>query len=226
MNRARAIVSATAVALVLSACAASASPAPDPEALLRTATGNARSASSVHLSGTGGCAGTAFTTDMLLLEDGRAAGQVTLGGTVLNIVSTPERLYVNAPAQFWTVQAGPAASRAIGSKWVDMPRSGNPCLVAVSSMRDVVANYLGYTGAVKLLDGSTYQGQPARLVSVGTSTGIWLSNATKPYPLAVKAPDTSTDMAFTDWGADASIVVPPALDVISSVSLPRRAATK
>ena len=208
--------------LMIAGCSQSQAAPPDPATLLAKATANARAASSVHVTGSGGCTGTAFKVDMQLRKDGVGAGQVTLGNTVLSLVTTPTKLFVNAPQDFWTAQANADAAKAIGTKWVDMPQAGNPCLVALGTMKNVLDNYLGQTGTPTLVSGSTYNGQPARLVAVGTTVGIWLSNAETSYPLAVKSPDTSTDISFADWGAAVEVVIPPAHDVISTATLPKK----
>ena len=216
----RAMLVLAVVALTaLTACSRAAAE-PDPAALLSTAKANAQAASSVHMTGSGGCNGTAFSTDMQLRKDGSGAGAITLDGQKLSVVTTKDALYVNATSDFWTAQSGKAAAAKIGTHWVSLPKAGNVCLAALGSMSDVMSNYLGYDGTPKLLAGTAYKGSPARLVGIGDSTGFWISTSTT-LPLAVRDTAAQTNITFSDWGSDASVIVPPASDVVAASSLPK-----
>jgi hypothetical protein len=193
---------------------------PDPAQLLSTAKANATAAESVHMTGSGGCNGTAFSTDMQLRKDGSGAGTVTLAGQKVSVVTTKDALYVNAPKEFWTSQSGAKAAALIGSHWVSLPKTGNVCLAVLGSKEDVVANYLGYDGTPALLAGSSFKGTPAHLVGIGSSTGFWIADESG-LPLAVKDTAAQTDVTFSDWGADVTVTVPPASDVVASTSLPK-----
>ena len=216
--RARLVLGVVAL-MALTACSRAAAD-PDPAGLLSSAKANATAQSSVHMTGTGGCSGTAFSTDMQLHKDGSGAGAITYGGQKLSIVTTKDSLYVNAPSKFWKSQSGPAAAAKIGTHWVSLPKASNVCLAALGSMSDVLANYLGYDGKPKLLAGTSYKGTAARLVGVGSTTGVWIATDTT-LPIAVKDSAAQTDVAFSDWGSGASVIVPPASDVISSSTLPK-----
>jgi len=216
--RARLVLALVAVT-ALTGCSRAAAE-PDATALLSSAKANAQAASSVHVTGSGGCNGTTFSTDMQLRKDGSGAGAVTLDGQKVQVVTTRDALFVNAPRDFWTAQSGKAAAARIGTHWVSLPKAGNVCLAALGSMSDVITNYLGYDGTAKLLAGTNFDGTPARLVGIGASTGFWIATATS-LPIAVKDSTAQTDVAFTDWGADVSVTVPPPSDVVVGSTLPK-----
>jgi hypothetical protein len=191
----------------------------DPSYLLTQARANALAATAVHMRGTGQCDLGAFVVDMDLRKDGLAAGSVQVAGETINLVSTKEAVYMHASRAFWLTQASSEDADRIGTKWVKVAKGASACLTALSDYSLAMTNYLDYPGTPTLLDGTSMQGEPARLVGLGADVSMWVASSGTLLPLNVHDGSTDTDITWSDWGADPAVVVPQADNVVDGRTL-------
>lgn len=190
-----------------------ASPASD---VLSTAISNAKAQTSVRLVGTGSCPDGAFTVDMHLRSDENASGTITLGKDALSVVSTPDALYVQGPATFWTALASTAAATTVGQRWVKLPRTASTCIAAITSFSTVLANYLGYPGAPTKQPSSIVFGTPAVLLQLPNDVSFWVGTQGTPLPVRITDPAAPTALSLVDWGKPVAATVPSTADIVDS----------
>ena len=190
------------------AATGSSAPSVDPAYLLDQARANARGAEAVHVRGTGQCDLGSFVVDMDLRKDGLGAGSVQVAGQTINLVATPDAVYLHGSRAFWLSQVSSGDAARIGARWVKVAKGASPCLTALSDFSLVTANYLDYPGTPELLQGTSMLGTPARLVGLGPDVSIWVSSTGTLLPLNVHDVSTNTDITWSGWGTKAEVVVP------------------
>jgi len=225
-----------ALALVLSACSTSsqgnigdATPAEDnaisaaaPSEILAQAKKNAMAQSSFHIKGVGQCPDSSFTVDMKLRSDEFGVGTVRLGSDSLELVTTPDGVYVRAPKAFWAAQKSGAVATTIGDHWVKFAKASNPCLTALGSFSTVIANYLGYTETPTKQVGGAVFTVPAVQLQFSASASVWVASRGVPLPVEVDDTSISTQISLGEWGAVVSVTAPLPTDVIEASTLPSK----
>jgi hypothetical protein len=226
MGRIRALGAAIVVATALSAC--SSSPAAtggngtgdeSAAAVLAQASKNAQAQSTVHIRGNGACPNGPFFADVVLTKDGQAAGSVKFGPDTLSLIRTPQALYINGPAAFWTTQISASAAQRIGTKWVKFSPASNACLGALTDFSRVLDNYLGYTGSPTKKSGGTILTVPATQLVFSPAVSIWVASRGTPLPVHVDDANAGTALAFGEWSSAEHITLPPSTEVIDSTAV-------
>jgi hypothetical protein len=99
-------------------------------------------AGSTHIAGSVTSSGQTESID-LDLQGSDASGTVGEGGQNLKLISTGGKVYVQAPAEFWTAQGLPAAAGSqLGGKWVIVPQEAASSLnsFTLKSLTDELRN--------------------------------------------------------------------------------------
>ncbi|MEI6373532.1 MAG: hypothetical protein WCP26_07085 [Actinomycetes bacterium] len=193
--------------------------APD---IVKTASTNATAATSVHLQGDGTCPSGKFHADLALSNDGLGQGEVKFSPYTLKMVSTPKTLYLQAEPAFWATMTTDADAAKVGSKWVAVPASGNPCLAALGSLQSVVAAYLTFTGIPVKEKSLSVHGVPAQLVSISPDITLWVSAVGTPLPVQMSEVSSQTKMLFSEWSKPVVITVPKSSDTIDASTLAKK----
>lgn len=187
--------------------------------ILETARTAARAQSSVHLTGSGSCPKAPFVADLRLRSDGQGAGTVTMFASTIDLVSTPDALYLRAPQGFWEAQTTKEKAASIGTKWVKLTPAANPCMTALGSFSAVMDNYLGWPGTPTKEKSNAVHGVPAQLLLLPPDVSFWVATTGNPLPVFVGEDTLNTKITFGEWGAPVEVVVPPENDVIDGSTL-------
>ena len=187
--------------------------------VLADASSAARSASSVHVSGTVSSAGTPIVLDLSLTHDKGATGSLSTNGLKFDLVRIGDTLYVRGSDAFYKHFAGAVAAQLLHNKWLkgSATKSRLSSLVPLTNIDTLFARI--DTGHGKLTnDGKkTYKGQPVvEIRDISDNSKLLVAATGKPYPVAITGGNKahSGTIAFDDWNKSVSLSAPSnALDI-------------
>jgi hypothetical protein len=186
--------------------------------VLADADAAARSASSVHVSGTISSNGTPIVLDLSLTHSQGAKGSMSTNGLKFDLVRVGDTLYIKGSDAFYKQFAGPAAQLLHG-KWLkgSATKSRLSSLVPLTNIDTLFAKIA--TGHGKLAnDGKkNYKGQQVvELRDTSDGSKLLVAATGKPYPVAITGGNkgqTGT-ITFDDWNADVPLSAPSnAIDI-------------
>ncbi len=187
--------------------------------ILESAKAAAKEATSVKLAVVTDSDGTEVRTDLSISD---AGSQGTLGqpdGASVEVVSTPDTIYVKGDA-FAQSLGGEAAAQTQG-KWVSIP-TDNPAaqsFTGLNSIDSFVDNVLTTPKSLTKGDEKDLNGTPAIALKSDQGT-LWVATTGEPYPLQIDAPEgTKGQLTLTEWNVPVSISVPPADQVVDITSI-------
>lgn len=187
--------------------------------ILDSAKAAAKDATSVKLSVVTESEGNEVRTDLTISDQG---SQGTLGqpaGGNVEVVSTPDTIYVKGDA-FAQSLGGDTAAQVQG-KWVSIP-SDNPAaqsFTGLDSIDSFVDNVLTTPKNLTKGEEKDLEGTPA--ISLKSDQGVlWVATTGEPYPLQIDAPEgTKGKLTLSDWNAPVDIAVPPSDQVVDISTL-------
>lgn len=155
-------------------------------------------AGSVHLAGSVTSSGQTEKID-LDLEGQDARGTIGMDGQNLELISAGGKVFVQAPAEFWTAQGLPAgAGSQLGGKWVTVPQDAASSLdtFTLKSLTDELRNPSDSKIKDKVAGGSL---KGAKVVTVSQDNGSTVDVAAEgtPYPLQFQNKGGSDTGALT-----------------------------
>lgn len=183
------------------------------EQILAAAKAAALAQSSVHLRTV---ASDSATFDVTVVKDVGGFGSITSDGTTMELVRTPQTLYMKAPATEWESRLNAAAAGVIGTKWVAIGSSDSSYsdLGDVLAYSDMLGDLLTPDTAITKGQTATFDGAPA--VGLVSSDGtMWVATTGQPLPLGIEVGSTGNKATFSEWGAAVTLPVPAADQVIS-----------
>lgn len=177
----------------------------------------AKSASSVHLSGTVVSGGGTYTLDMRLKGDG-GSGSVTSKNGTFRLLRVGEHLFLKADAAFWSRQDGSgsgdgSAAGKLDGKYVKVP-SGDPAYQRFSGFtdKDVLLDGLLTLHGTLTTDGHHEQGG-VRTIRIagdkGAGGSLDVSLEGSPYPLLLVRAGNAGTLRLSEWGKDFTLAEPP-----------------
>ena len=227
----------TAAATLLAGCsggpggATSTSPSPNgvehlaADQILTEAKAAARSASSVHVSGT-----QSGTTVDLTVGRNTAVGTVMQGGLTVQLLAVDGKTYIKGDQAFWDTSAGAGAGAALAGKWVvaGATTADTSALASFTDIGRVIDQVLAPTGPLTRTGVTTVDGQ--RVVGItSTDNGdiLYVALDGPPYPVRIDpggsaAPSLGpapTPPTFSAWNAPL-VVHPPPPDQVVDLSKP------
>ena len=188
--------------------------------ILARAKAAAKSASSVHLSGT-----ESGTTVDLSVGRNVATGTVTEGGLTVALLAVGGTTYVRAGAAFWDSTSGAASANALAGKWVvaGSATGGASALVSFTDIGRVVDQVLAPTGPLTRTPVSTLDGR--RVIGVTSSQDgdtLYVALDGPPYPVRIVpaggalagAGSAVAPPTFSAWNAPVVVHSPPPDQVV------------
>lgn len=180
-----------------------------------------KSASSVHLKGSGSSEGQTFEIDMRYGEGQKAFGTITSSGQTIELRRDGQTVYMKADAKFWQSSAGAEAAKLLAGKYLKAPLTDQrvAALATFTDKDTFTSQVLKPDGSVTKGDTKTIRGTEAvGLRSGGTSGGtLYIATQGEPLPLQI-LPDTAGGEAgqldFLDYGEPVTVETPPAAQTI------------
>jgi hypothetical protein len=189
--------------------------------ILARAKAAAKSASSVHLSGT-----ESGTTVDLSVGRNIATGTVTEGGLTVALLAVGGTTYVRASAAFWDSTSGAASASALAGKWVvaGSATGGASALVSFTDIGRVVDQVLAPTGPLTRTQVSTLDGR--RVIGVTSSQDgdtLYVALDGPPYPVRIVpaggasagSGSAAGPPTFSAWNAPVVVHSPPPDQVVN-----------
>jgi hypothetical protein len=179
----------------------------------------AKSAPSVHLSGTVVSSGSTYTLDMRL-KGGGGTGSVTSKNGTFRLLRVGEHLFVKADAAFWNQEDGQgggggsaAAADKLDGKYVKVP-AGDPAYQRFSGFtdKDVLLDGLLALHGTLAADGQSEQNgvRTIRITGDKGSGGVLdVSLEGTPYPLRLVRAGNAGTLRLSEWGKDFALAEPP-----------------
>ncbi|MCC3772187.1 hypothetical protein [Streptomyces sp. UNOC14_S4] len=201
----------------------------DPAKIQDKARTAARSADTVHLSGSVVSQGRTYKIDMRLKKDG-GTGRVSSDASAFELLRVGDELYVKAPAAFWAHGGdkgsdkgdkggnGAAAAEKLEKKYVKVP-SADPAYQQFKGFTDknvLLDGLLGLHGKLARGDHATVGGVRTIRVTGGGGSGgtLDVSLTGTPYPIRVQRAGGAGQLELTDWGQDFALSVPAKGDIV------------
>ena len=176
----------------------------------KTATGNAKS---VHVSGSTVTGGTPVTLDLSLSAGQGGTGTFSQSGLSVQLIATPNTIYLKGTPAFWQKFGGSAASQLLAGKWLKAPAS-NGSFSGIAQLADfhkLLGTALAQHGTLAKSGTSTVNGQPVVAVKDTTQGGtLYVATTGQPYPveLAKTSGADSGKLSFDQWNAPVTITPP------------------
>lgn len=191
----------------------------DATQILDKAKAAASAATSVTVAVVQDNAGTEVRTDLTLSDQGSTGTLGQPDGQAVELIGTPEAIYVKGGAFTQTLGAENAA--ALEGKWLSVPKD-NPAaqsFAGLGSVKEFVDTTLAAPPELKKLDVKDVDGTQA--VGLESAQGtLWIATTGEPYPIQITAPEgQSGTMTLTGWNAPVTITPPPADEVVDIASL-------
>lgn len=192
--------------------------AKSPDAIVAAAATAARSAKSVHVSGSIDSGGMPISLDMSLVTGKGGSGRMSLNGESFRIIVVDQKVYINGSDAFWQRLGGSAAVQLFRGKWLTGPISGQ--FGGVAQLTDVTTLFnklLSSHGTLAKGATSTIGGQKVIAVRDTTKGGtLYVATTGNPYPIQISGASggTSGRMVFDRYNQPVSLSAPAnAVDV-------------
>jgi hypothetical protein len=172
----------------------------------------AKTASSVHVSGSGFSGSQPIQVDLTLGSDG-ANGSLTLGGLEVEIIRAEGNTYIRGSDAFYKHYAGAAAAQLLHDRWLKVPASSGQLkqLGTFTSTDGFFKTLSSGHGKLVNLGLKTYKGQQVVAVhDAKKNATLYVAATGKPYPVAiVKAQGKNTGtLTFSQWNEPFSVSPP------------------
>ena len=177
-------------------------------------------AESVRITGSIPDEGEVIDIDIAIDADAGATGSVTLGGQMLDLIVTPERVYIKGDDAFYADLGGDAAAQLLAGKWLSMPADDEDAkdLAQFADLEQFAAIFDDEGADVEKGDTGEIDGTPAigLVQSNDTEPGVlWVASEGEPYPLRLEnAEDESQFIDFRDYGEPVEITAPSSDEAI------------
>ena len=169
-----------------------------------------RSATSVHVHGTGVVDGSAHQIDMRI-EGASGTGTLMLDGTRLDITKVGNVTWIKASRRALKALGVPPALRRAGAgRWLELDPERVTSLEGFS-VKDLAAQLTSYESPLKAGVGqATLDGRKVVVVSKQDGSRLFVANTGVAYPLHGDSTrsDGSWRLDFTEYGADFRITAP------------------
>lgn len=150
-----------------------------------------------------------------------AQGTVTNAQGSLELLATPDTIYIKGDAKFNESYGGQGGAALLEGKWLSIP-ADNP---QATPFRGLVSLETFFDGLL------TPESTPTKVApkdvngvrSVGLKTDagtLWVATTGEPYPVAIEpAEGQQGSVTMTDWNAPVTITAPPADQVVDVTKL-------
>lgn len=191
----------------------------DAKKILEQAREAASAATSVTVAVVQDNAGTEVRTDLTLSDQGSTGTLGQPDGQAVEIIATPDTIFVKGTAFAQTLGAENAA--ALEGKWLSVPKD-NPAaqsFAGLGSVKEFVDTTLATPADLKKLPTKDVGGTEA--VGLQSEQGtLWIATTGEPYPLEITAPEgASGTLTMSNWNAPVTITPPPADEVVDISTL-------
>jgi hypothetical protein len=178
----------------------------------------ARTASSVHVSGTISSNGTPIVLDLTMTHSKGAKGSMSTNGLKFDLVRIGDTLYIRGSDAFYRQFAGPAA-RLLHGKWLkgSATHSRLSSLVPLTNIDALFAKIASGHGKLANDGKKTYKGrQVVELRDTSDGSKLLVAATGKPYPVAITGGNKgqSGTILFDRWNDSVSLSAPSnAIDI-------------
>jgi hypothetical protein len=184
------------------------------ERILADARDAARGASSVHVAGRVPTDGQTATIDVRLVAGRGGAGNLTLGGTAVDLVQIGDDVYLKGGRGLFERSGAPSGVvQLLAGKWFKAPSSGSfASLSQLTDMRKLLDSLLKpRTGSISKAGLSRVNGTPTVVLRSDDGT-LDVSLRGQPYPLLVQSRAGSGAargrVTFSEWNQPVQLTAP------------------
>lgn len=187
--------------------------------VLADADAAARSASSVHVSGTISSSGTPIVLDLTMTRSKGAKGSMSTNGLKFDLVRIGDSLYIRGSDAFYAHFAGAAAAHLLHGKWLkgSATKSRLSSLVPLTNIDALFAKIASGHGKLVNDGKKTYKGQQiVELRDTSDGSKLLVAATGKPYPVAITGGNKrqSGTITFDEWNDSVSLSAPSnAIDI-------------
>lgn len=172
----------------------------------------AKSAKSVHVSGTINNEGARITLDLDLLAGKGGRGEISQNGLHAKLILIGSTVYINGDANFYRHFGGNAGAQLFVGKWLKAPTSNEDLasLSTLANMGDLLDSALKSHGTLKKGAMTTVNGQPSIAVQDVSQGGVlYVATTGKPYPLQLqKTGSEDGKITFDRWDEPVKLAAP------------------
>ena len=189
-----------------------------PQQILEATKTAAKSAASVHISGSIVDEGKPISLNMELLAGKGGKGQISQEGFSIQLIQTGGAVYINGSSAFYKHVGGGEAARLVQGRWLKAPANSGELasLASLTDLSKLIDTALASHGTLAKGSTSTIQGQPAIGVKDTSKGGIlYVATSGKPYPLEItKEGKESGKVVLDRWDKPVTLTAPAgAIDI-------------
>jgi hypothetical protein len=205
-----------AAALALAGCGSSSSgngvASKSPAQILEAAMKAAKSAATMHVSGTMSDEGQPVSLDLELEAGKGGKGTIALEGLSVRLVQINGAVYMNGSEAFYRHVAGSAAAQLLRGKWLKAPASDAnfASLASLTDLDKLIGSTLAAHGALVAAGTGMVRGQNVVGVTDKTKGGTLYVATTGPaYPLEIaKSGSSGGTIVFERWNKPVTLEAP------------------
>lgn len=185
--------------------------------ILERARAAAAAASSVTVKAATEQDGQQVNFDLTVTNNGAQGTFETSTVGSLQLVTTPEMIYIKGDEDFNTSYGGAAGAKLLEGKWLGIP-SDDPQAASFTGFGDIKT----FTENVLQTEATTFTKEGTKEIDGVPAVGIkgdqgtlWVATEGEPYPLSVTPPaDEKGSLTMTGWNAPVTITPPPTEEVV------------
>ena len=162
----------------------------------------AKSADSVHVTGSVDNEGDQLEIDMHIVEGKGGAGREVTGGQSFDIVRAGDKVYIKGDDAFWKGIGGDAAVQLFHGKWLvaGTTEEDFATFVPLTDMDQFFEGVLGDKQSLEKGDETDVDGTSAIAVEDPGKGTLYVATEGEPYPLKVEGGDDNEgSISFEDW---------------------------
>lgn len=187
--------------------------AESPQQVLQAAQQAVKGVSSYEMKGSGDFGNGVSAVDFQI-HDGDVGGSLTMSGSVMQMMTLGDDLYVNAPASFYEAEGAGDAASIVAGKWLEIPASsalsGVSAITSLSYLTDL-SKALKPQGEV-VADGTGIVGGQSVVIIKDSANGdtmaVAASGTAYPVQLRKATPPTWT-LDLSNWNSVPAFTPPP-----------------
>jgi hypothetical protein len=179
----------------------------------------AKSATAVHVVGSGVSGGSPLVLDLYLVAGKGGKGRLTVNGLTFDIVRVGQTAYFRGDSSFWRHFGNDALAALLKGRWLSEPVS-HGALATFAPLTDIGKLFhaiLSTHGKLSKGQTTTVKGQAAVAIIDRSSSGgtLYVAISGPPFPLEVDAPSGKQGkIDFEEWNQPVKLVAPAnAVDV-------------
>lgn len=180
--------------------------------ILAAAKTAAKSASSVHVTGSLQSNGTPITLDLDLASGHGGRGQISQGSLSFSLIVIGDTIYIKGSPAFYSHFGGSAAAQLFQGKWLKAPVSGGELgsLATLANFGQLLGQTLASHGTLAKGPTSTVAGTPViELHDTSNNGSLFVATTGQPYPIQIVKHGSETGhVTFTDWNRPVSLSAP------------------